>query len=343
MDMIWWIWQVVPAGCESYKADFCTDPRWLQLSQDYMPGRIQPVQALLPLWRTTTLVSSYLFEFAAQLTIISGFLESLCDYLYDHIRPRILHEPSLETLCGVCTVLQALMVQDVSAVDEDPEEELFTPSPLPETPSREVDYFSAADQSFAARQRRTGSVMGYEGSLTTLQANGAEDESVMTRRNPHRKPLRRLHIEVLLRMVLQDAQTRLAFRAQAMLRADVEFYVPKEGDLDYPAKVASELLIPPQAAGLCVLILAGQAGKIPQRQMSISLDPDDDDEPAFLSLPPTSVQESWYPTLRATLWILSCLYTYVEVRVRPLCQPKANETEGFGVRRPRPRSSHKLP
>jgi hypothetical protein len=47
--------------------------------------------------------------------------------------------------------------------------------------------------------------------------------------------------------------------------------------------------------------------------MSISLDPEDDDEPAFLSLPPPSVQEIWYPTLRVTLWVLSCLYTYVDV------------------------------
>lgn len=52
-----------------------------------------------------------------------------------------------------------------------------------------------------------------------------------------RKPLARLHIEVLLRMVLQDAQTRLVFRAQALLSADVEYYVPKEGDLDYPERL----------------------------------------------------------------------------------------------------------
>ena len=53
-----------------------------------------------------------------------------------------------------------------------------------------------------------------------------------------RRPLSRLHTEMLLSMVLQDAQTRLVFRAQAMLAADVRYYVPKEGDLDYPAKLA---------------------------------------------------------------------------------------------------------
>lgn len=38
-------------------------------------------------------------------------------------------------------------------------------------------------------------------------------------------------------MVLQDAQTRLVFRAQAILQADVQYYAAKEGDLDYPAKL----------------------------------------------------------------------------------------------------------
>jgi hypothetical protein len=52
-----------------------------------------------------------------------------------------------------------------------------------------------------------------------------------------RKPLQRLHTEVLLRMVLQDAQTRLVFRAQAMLAQEVEYYVPKDGDLNYPDKL----------------------------------------------------------------------------------------------------------
>lgn len=54
-----------------------------------------------------------------------------------------------------------------------------------------------------------------------------------------RRPLERLHTEVLLRMVLQDAQTRLVFRAQAMLVQEVEYYVVKDGDLDYPEKLES--------------------------------------------------------------------------------------------------------
>ena len=172
---------------------------------------------------------SYCRPFQRPSLIASGYLEGLCDNLYDHIRPRILHEPSLETLCGVCTVLQALMVQDVNP-DDDPDEVLLSPATSPGfSPYGNAadDYFSQADETFSARQRRTGSVRGYSGSILTRRETP----------RPKRRPLDRLHTEVLLRMVLQDAQTRLVFRAQALLRADVEFYAPKDGDLDYPDKI----------------------------------------------------------------------------------------------------------
>ena len=45
-------------------------------------------------------------------------METLCDYLYDNLRPRILHEPRFTVLCEVCTVLQALMVLDQPLDDE---------------------------------------------------------------------------------------------------------------------------------------------------------------------------------------------------------------------------------
>ena len=40
---------------------------------------------------------------------------------------------------------------------------------------------------------------------------------------------------------------------------------------------------------------------------------DEEDDTVVLSLPPPEAQETWYPTLRVTLWVLSCLYTYVDV------------------------------
>ena len=66
-----------------------------------------------------------------------------------------------------------------------------------------------------------------------------DDEYPIQTPQKKRKPLNRLHTEVLLRMVLQDAQTRLVFRAQAMLVSEVEYYVPKDGDLEYPEKLGN--------------------------------------------------------------------------------------------------------
>ena len=83
----------------------------------------------------------------------SQYLETLCDYLYDDLRPRILHEPRLTVLCEVCTVLQVSIMLD-QPIDDETEED------------------------------------------------GEKNDE-----------LGRLHIRQLLQMVLQDAQTRLFFKA----------------------------------------------------------------------------------------------------------------------------------
>ncbi|KAK6910494.1 hypothetical protein I203_104526 [Kwoniella mangroviensis CBS 8507] len=245
-------------------------------------------------------------------SILYGYLETLCDYLYDHLRPRILHEPSLQVLCGVCTVLQALMVQDISE-EENPDEALYSPSSTPGGISpygaRDGDdYFGSrprlsrhgSSQSISMSMSRP-SVLRRQSSYASISRHNSYSYTPNSVRpqKKKRKPLGRLHIEILLKMVLQDAQTRLVFRAQALLSNDVEYYVPKEGDLDYPQKLGS----------------GSTNGKLVQRTKSLSLDMEDDDEPSFLTLPPPEAQESWYPSLRVTLWILSCLYTYVDTAV----------------------------
>ncbi len=45
---------------------------------------------------------------------------------------------------------------------------------------------------------------------------------------------RRLHIGHLLKMVLQDAQTRLFFKAQAFVQSEIRQYVPTADDLKWP-------------------------------------------------------------------------------------------------------------
>ena len=49
--------------------------------------------------------------------------------------------------------------------------------------------------------------------------------------------LGRLHIRQLLQMVLQDAQTRLFFKAQAVIQSEIRYYVPTVQDLAYPDKL----------------------------------------------------------------------------------------------------------
>jgi hypothetical protein len=65
--------------------------------------------------------------------------------------------------------------------------------------------------------------------------------------------LGRLHIRHLLQMVLQDAQTRLFFKAQAVIQAEIRYYTPTAQDLAYPDKLAGKcyFLLSDFAKGMC--------------------------------------------------------------------------------------------
>ena len=139
----------------------------------------------------------------------SAYLESLCDYLYDDLRPRILHEPRLTALCEVCTVLQALMVLDVPAIGDEEDD----------------DEYAYADE-------------------LTLDLRSES-------RRPGKRGLRALHVGYLLQMVLQDAQTRLFFKAQSVIQSEIRYYVPKADDLDYPRKLLGESFVMLSAMRVC--------------------------------------------------------------------------------------------
>jgi conserved oligomeric Golgi complex subunit 3 len=49
--------------------------------------------------------------------------------------------------------------------------------------------------------------------------------------------LQRLQIGQLLQMILQDAQTRLVFKAQAIIQSEIRLHVATESDLRYPEKL----------------------------------------------------------------------------------------------------------
>ncbi|CDO75690.1 hypothetical protein BN946_scf184585.g3 [Trametes cinnabarina] len=171
------------------------------------------------------------------------YLESLCDYLYDDLRPRILHESRLTALCEVCTVLQALMVLDVPSVPD-----------------------SSSDEE------------------TEL------DELTLDLDQPRRhKGLRILHISHLLQMVLQDAQTRLFFKAQSVIQSEIRYYVPKPHDLAYPDKL--------------VAARKPASGTEIREKQSVS---------RIFQVKTWDKQDTWYPTLQKTVWVLSQLHEFVK-------------------------------
>lgn len=167
----------------------------------------------------------------ALLSSPSPFLETLCDYLTDSLRPRILHEPSLQTLTQVCTVVEALMVLSTEYVDSDDEEDGGD--------ARQDGRHHHAQHALHAQHAQHAQNL-YDHSPTSGPAPLPRTDT--DSHNDYRSTSRRkaeggLHVASLLRPVLQDAQTRLVFRAQAVIASEVGRYVPKEGDLDYPGKI----------------------------------------------------------------------------------------------------------
>lgn len=172
------------------------------------------------------------------------FLESVCEPLYDHLRPRIIHENQLIKLCEL---LQTRYMHDQ---DED---------------------------------------------MEPLDNN-------------------QLDFSTLIRPALEDAQTRLVFRSQAILRDEIENYRPKPEDLDYPARngrftlsgtksqtprisgrknSVTEPSTPPPKTPMIV-----EEGDSPEGRWGF------DTEAAF---------KGWYPTLRKAIWLLSRIYRLVNV------------------------------
>ncbi|KIO32314.1 hypothetical protein M407DRAFT_18876 [Tulasnella calospora MUT 4182] len=202
------------------------------------------------------------------------FLEGLCDYLYDDLRPRILHEPKLGVLCEVCTVIQALMVLDLSGDYDD-----FEPSSQPDD-----DHLSPMDT------LKTPISPTLRDLKSAHSDPDLRSDLARTIRGRKHQQLKHLHIGNLLEMVLQDAQTRLVFKAQAVIQSEIRYYVTKEGDLDYPQKLI-------------------EFRKNGSEGAPIVLSPSDNPLSRITSLPR---QSTWYPTVKKTHWVLSQLHDYVK-------------------------------
>ncbi|KAL8685425.1 MAG: hypothetical protein Q9218_007768, partial [Villophora microphyllina] len=176
---------------------------------------------------------------------IYDFLESVCEPLYDHLRPRIIHENEILKLCELCTLLQTRYMHDQE--DDEPIE------------SNEFDF------------------------------------------------------SVLIQSALEDAQTRLVFRTQAILRDEIERYKPKPDVLDYPANNRK-------------LSLSGTKNQRPRRQSSVAepttpmpktpMIVEQGDSPnGHFDFDTQAAFQGWYPTLRKAIWLLSRIYRLVNSTV----------------------------
>lgn len=109
--------------------------------------------------------------------------------------------------------------------------------------------------------------------------------------------LGRVRFSVLLQTILQDTQTRLVFRAQALIQSDVLNYSPSTEDLKYPDKLEAN-----RGQGLA---LWTESEKLTLSEV-----------PGF-KLPREELQVTWYPGLKKTVWVLSKLNSYVNVSPPP--------------------------
>ena len=112
----------------------------------------------------------------------------------------------------------------------------------------------------------------------------------------------------LILPALEDAQTRLVFRAQAILQDEIENFKPKAEDLDYPAKNKLATLSRRASNGP---VTSGR--KISASEM-LPKDPVivEEGESGY-SFDFEASFQGWYPTLRKAVWLLGRIYRLVNV------------------------------
>lgn len=174
------------------------------------------------------------------------FLESVCEPLYDHLRPRIIHENEILKLCELCTLLQTRYMHDQE--DDEP-----------------------------------------------MDAN-------------------ELDFSVLIQPALEDAQTRLVFRTQAILRDEIERYKPKPDVLDYPANNRKVSLSGTKGQRPA---MSGRKGSMAEPTTPMPKTPmivEEGDSPnGQWGFDTQAALQGWYPTLRKAIWLLSRIYRLVNV------------------------------
>ena len=177
------------------------------------------------------------------------FLESVCEPLYDHLRPRTIHENQLLKLCELCTLIQTRYLRDQDEED-------------------------------------------------SVDAN-------------------ELDFSILIQPALEDAQTRLVFRTQAILREEIESYKPKPEVLDYPGKNRRVSLSGTKSN---IPVTSGRKGSVPEPTTPMPKTPtivEEGDSPnSRWGIDTEATLQGWYPTLKKAIWLLSRIYRLVNVKFR---------------------------
>lgn len=103
-----------------------------------------------------------------------------------------------------------------------------------------------------------------------------------------------LDFGIIVQPALHDAQSRLVFRTENLVINEIQKFVPKDRDLDYPRLLHVTSVTP-----------MSPAVKSPGVSTPISGANDFFDNEVLF--------KGWYPTLRKSIWILSKIYRLVNV------------------------------
>ncbi|KAL8915816.1 MAG: hypothetical protein Q9172_006641 [Xanthocarpia lactea] len=125
-----------------------------------------------------------------------------------------------------------------------------------------------------------------------------------------------LDFSVLIQPALEDAQTRLVFRTQAILRDEIERYKPKPDVLDYPAcnrkvSLSGMKTQRPPTSGRKVSN-AEPTTPMPKTPMIVEGGDSPNGQWGFDT---QAAFQGWYPTLRKAIWLLSRIYRLVNSTV----------------------------
>jgi conserved oligomeric Golgi complex subunit 3 len=93
------------------------------------------------------------FEWFETEGALYDFLESLMEPLYDHLRPKVIHETKLERLCDLCSTIQGRYM-DVENEDDDDENAVLSPVVSGRPIGRKLDFASLAQPVLEDSQTR---------------------------------------------------------------------------------------------------------------------------------------------------------------------------------------------